>query len=219
MQRNKYILYQDSVEVKQQDEDALVDRILASIARTSQETFDLHRHAIRQEHAKSHGILKGELTVYKDLPEHLRQGLFAVPGSYPIIVRFSTAPGDIHSDRVPSRYGMAIKALGVSGPKADAADATRNQDILLVNSPIYFADTAEYWKVQQIIERQTGGPQEILAAVELFARGVGGEFQRMQIGEGALPARKWRAPIGAVGNFSLVGHVRLSLRLTSAPLK
>ncbi len=172
MQRNKYILYQDSVEVRQQDEDVLTDKILASIARISQETFEAHRHAIRQAHAKSHGILKGELTIYDSLPEHLRQGLFAAPGSYPIIVRFSTAPGNILSDRVPSRYGMAIKALGVSGPKADAADATRNQDILLVNSPVYFADTAAYWKVQQIIERQTGGSQEVLAAVEFVARGA-----------------------------------------------
>src|SRR4029077_8185314 len=57
------------------------------------------------------------------------------------------------------------------------------------------------------------------AAVELFARRVSGKFQRMQIGESALPAREWRAPIGTVGNFSLVGHVRLSLRSTSAPLK
>ena len=172
MQQAKYILYHDSVEVKQQDEDALTDKILASIARTSRETFEAHRHAIRQEHAKSHGILKGELTVYKDLPEHLRQGLFATPGSYPIIVRFSTAPGDILSDRVPAHYGMAIKTLGVSGPKADPADATRNQDFLLVNSPIYFADPAAYLKVQKLIEKQTGSPQEILEAVEFLARGA-----------------------------------------------
>ncbi len=168
--QHKYILYDPSVEIKQPDEDALVEKILKSIARINRETFELHRHAVRQAHAKSHGILRGELTIYDDLPEDLRQGLFATPACYPIIVRLSTAPGDIHSDRVPSSCGMAIKALGVSGAKADASDATRNQDFLLVNSPVYFADIAAYWKVQQIIEKQTGSPQEILAAVEFLAR-------------------------------------------------
>ncbi len=130
----------------------------------------MHRHAIRQAHAKSHGIVKGVLTVYGNLPEHLRQGLFAQPGSYPIIVRFSTAPGDIHSDRVPSSCGMAIKVLGVPGAKAEADDASRNQDFLLVNSPIYFADTAAYLTAQRIIEKQLGAPQGLLGLIEIIAR-------------------------------------------------
>ena len=172
MQQLNYVRYEPSVEVKQPDEDALAGNILASIARINQEVFDAHRHALRQAHAKSHGVLKGELTVYPDLPPHLQQGLFATPKTYPVIIRLSTAPGDILSDRVRSSCGMAIKALGVDGPKADPADATKNHDILLVNSPIYFGDVAAYWKVQQIIERQTGGPEEILAAVEFVARGA-----------------------------------------------
>ncbi len=167
-----YVRYDPSVEVKQPDEDALADKILASIARINTEIFDLRRHALRQAHAKSHGVLKGELTVYPDLPPHLRQGLFATPKTYPIIVRFSTAPGDIHSDCVRSNCGMAIKTLGVDGPKADPADATKNHDILLVNSPIYFGDVAAYWAAQQIIEKQTGSPEQILAAVEFVARGA-----------------------------------------------
>ncbi len=170
MQGDKYVLYDPSVEVRRPDEDELVEKIVASINRLNQETFDLHRHAIRQAHAKSHGILKGELIVYENLPRHLRQGMFAEPRSYPIIVRLSTAPGDILSDRTPSNCGMAIKALGVVGPKADPADSTRNQDLLLVNSPIYFPDAGAYLKIQELIERVTGEPEEILGAVELIAR-------------------------------------------------
>jgi hypothetical protein len=168
----QYVRYDPSVEVEQPDEDALTRNILASIARLNQEVFDFHRHAVRQAHAKSHGVLKGELTVYPGLPPHLRQGLFATPKTYPVIIRFSTAPGNIQSDNVPSNCGMAIKALGVAGLKADPDDASQNQDILLVNSPVYFGDVAAYWKVQQIIEKQTGGPEEILAAVEFIARGA-----------------------------------------------
>ncbi len=132
----------------------------------------MHLHAIRQAHAKSQGVLKGELTVYPDLPDHLRQGIFATPRSYPIIVRFSTAPGDIFSDHVPAHYGLAIKALGVAGQKAEADDDTENQDLLLVNSPVYFGDVAQYLKVQELIEKTTGDPEIILKLVEAIARGA-----------------------------------------------
>ena len=40
---------------------------------------------------------------------------FSAPGTYPIIVRLSTAYGDIRSDRIRVPRGMAIKVLGVSG--------------------------------------------------------------------------------------------------------
>ena len=46
-----------------------------------------------------------------------------------------------------------------------------------------------------------------LAAGKLLANGMSGKFERMQVGEGSLPARKRRTPIGAVGYLSLVRHV------------
>src|SRR5436190_1323541 len=95
-----YLTYSDSVEQLQPDEQTLVDNILASMMRVNRSVSDRHRHGLRDAHAKSHGIVKGELVV-ADLPAHLRQGMFAMPGIYPVIVRFSTAPGDLQGDRVP----------------------------------------------------------------------------------------------------------------------
>ena len=60
---------------------------------------------MRDAHAKSHGFLKGELVV-PELPEHLRQGLFARPATYSMVIRLSSAPGDIHSDTIPAPRGM-----------------------------------------------------------------------------------------------------------------
>jgi catalase len=68
--------------------------------------------------------LKGELTVDANLPEHLRQGIFADPRTYPVIVRYSTAFGDIRSDRIKSARGIAIKVLGVRGEKALPEDTS-----------------------------------------------------------------------------------------------
>lgn len=146
-------------------EEAIVEEVLASLERASKKTFDVSRHPVRQAHAKSHGVLRGELIVYDGLSGELRQGLFAQPAAYPVIVRFSTAPGGIYSDRISSNCGMAIKVFGVAGAKADPADASRNQDFLLVNSPFYFRDAADYLKAQRLIEKMAGASGPLVAVV------------------------------------------------------
>ncbi|WP_430913866.1 hypothetical protein [Methylobacterium sp. sgz302541] len=93
-----YLRYAPDVEVRDPNEDALTAEILDIMAATN-------RCAVRDAHAKSHGILKGELVV-PDLPEHLRQGLFSRPATYPVVIRLSSAPGDIHSDTIPAPRGM-----------------------------------------------------------------------------------------------------------------
>jgi hypothetical protein len=149
-----YLRYSDSIERMQPDEAELTELIVASMGRTNRKVFEKHRHAVRDAHAKSHGILKGELEVYPDMPQHLRQGIFAMPTRYPVIVRLSTAHGDLESDRIPSLYGMAIKVLGVAGNKVLPEDEGHNQDLLLNNLPIIpFGHVAAYWKVHQGLEK------------------------------------------------------------------
>lgn len=110
---NQYVRYSPSVEIKQPDEDRLTREILDSVAQQGQKVFDKHRHAMRGAHAKSHGGLKGELRIYDNLPAHLAQGLFRKPRTYPVMIRFSTAPGDIMPDGLSAFRGMAIKVIGV----------------------------------------------------------------------------------------------------------
>lgn len=84
----------------------------------------------RQFHAKTHGCLRGELVLDPpDLPS-VRHGLFAQPGRYPALVRFSNSIfGD---DRLPDMRGMAIKLRDVEGPVCDGAPDGQH-DFLLVN--------------------------------------------------------------------------------------
>lgn len=98
----------------------------------------------------------GHLIVSDDLPAHLRQGLFAAPGTFPVIARLSSAPGDIQRDRVPTPRGMAIKVLGVPGPIfCESPDPAPNEDWLLVNSPaIPFGDIGSYDQVQKLVENR-----------------------------------------------------------------
>lgn len=172
MPRDGYLLYEPSIEQPQPDELETIRTIVASIDRTNESSFAARHHAIRQQHAKGQGFLRGELTVYEDLPDHLRQGMFATARSYPIIVRLSTAFGDIRSDRIRVPRGMAIKVLGVIGPKALPEDNTTNQDFLLVNHKNYFADAAAYLSAQRSFELQPSTPDFVLRVVGLAARGA-----------------------------------------------
>lgn len=165
-----YIRYHPGLEVKQANEDATIDAIVESMLRVNTKVFDKHRHATRDAHAKSHGVLKGRLDVYDKLPEPLRQGIFAAPATYPVVLRLSTAPGDLHSDRIAAPRGMAIKLLGVQGPQLlPGREAARTQDLLLVNHPVIaFGHAAAYLKTQKLLEQHADDPEavrRILAAV------------------------------------------------------
>lgn len=169
--QEEYVRYAPSIEVTQPQEAELIKKIVRSIDKTCASSFARYHHGIRQAHAKSHGILKGELTVYADLPDHLRQGLFKTPRSYPIIVRLSTAFGALRSDRVRAGRGMAIKVIGVEGAKAlSESDQSDNQDFLMVNIPTYFANVSVYLKLQGIFEWVPIFPDIVLRVFMFGAR-------------------------------------------------
>jgi hypothetical protein len=118
---------------------ALIDT-LRSISET---TFAHSGHATRSVHAKSHGVLRGKVTVLPDLPPHLAQGVFAKPAEYDVAMRLSTVPGDIVDDIVSTPRGLAIKLIGVEGPRLPGSENDTTQDFVLVNGPAFGAPTAE----------------------------------------------------------------------------
>ncbi|UKT65617.1 catalase family protein [Pedobacter mucosus] len=158
---NSYIRYTDDVEVKQPNEDEDSHAVVESMARVNKIMFERYRHAIRDAHAKNHGILKAELEVYDNLPEHLVQGLFKQAKRYPVVIRFSTAPGMIEPDKKSSQRGMALKVIGVEGEKflPEEKDAI-TQDFLLVNYPIIPTGTVkDYLDQQKKVEEYINTPE------------------------------------------------------------
>ncbi|MGR6967771.1 catalase family protein [Geodermatophilus sp. URMC 61] len=149
-----YVRYRADLEQPFPDEEQVVSRIVGSMERTNHQVAAKHRHGLRDAHAKSHGVLAGELRIEPDLPAHLAQGLFATPRSYPVIVRLSTSIGDLRSDQVPVLRGLAIKVIGVDGPRA-VDDGATTQDFLLVNQPtLPFGTIGEYAELQKMLARQ-----------------------------------------------------------------
>lgn len=169
-----YVPFSESVEVHQKDEQRLTDQIVASVLRTNRVRFEKHQHAVREAHAKSHGLLVGQLIVNEGLPSQLQQGLFAARGSFPVIARLSSAPGDIQSDRIPTPRGMALKVLGIPGPMLNESPSpTPNQDWLLVNAPaIPFGDIGSYAQVQKLNENRADTAEILKLVAAKAARGA-----------------------------------------------
>ena len=117
--------------------------LIETLRSISETTFAHTGHATRSVHAKSHGVLRGKVTVLPGLPPHLAQGLFAKPSEYDAALRFSTLPGDVLDDHVSTPRGLAIKIIGVDGPRLRGSENDTTQDFVLVNGPAFGAPTAE----------------------------------------------------------------------------
>lgn len=180
-----YVRYTPAVEVRADNEDTLTTEILATMASTNRCAFERHRHAVRDAHAKSHGFLKGELAV-PELPDHLRQGIFARAATYLVVIRLSSAPGDIHSDEIPAPRGMAIKVIGIDGERLLPDDPGHNQDFLLVNIPVLtFGTIAKYRQLIGLLEKNAENPAFLQKALAYVAHSVETAVEAVGIEPGA----------------------------------
>jgi hypothetical protein len=163
------VRYSPSVEHLTADEAETTQGLVAVNRYINEKTFADGGHAIRSVHAKTHGILQGYLEVDADLPETLAQGLFAKPGRYPVVMRFSTIPGDILDDSVSVPRGLAIKIIGVEGERLDGSEGDVTQDLLLINGPAFGApNPKKFLSVVRLLARTTNrgqGLKKILSAV------------------------------------------------------
>ncbi|AUN29740.1 catalase family protein [Niveispirillum cyanobacteriorum] len=109
----------------------------------------------RDAHPKPHGCVAATFTVGDGVPASLRQGLFANPGAYRAVIRYS------NSNENPNRpdydkdgRGMAVKVLGSSErplpgtPLAVAPGAEPSQDFIMINFPTFLvAEPKDYEKL------------------------------------------------------------------------
>jgi len=167
-----FVPFSPSVEVKKHDEEDVFDELAATMRSISAVFQDRARHAYRPVHAKSHGLLKGMLHVYPDLPLPYAQGLFARPSDYGVIMRFSTNPGDILPDSISTPRGLAVKVLGIENrPMLPEHAAQSTQDFLLVNGPNFgVPDSTGFLKQLQLLAKHAGDSQSLKQLVSSAAR-------------------------------------------------
>ncbi len=135
--------YDPSMERPEKDEGETDNALVESMLKVNAKTFEDSGHGLRSVHAKSHGLLRGEMRVLDGLPAVLAQGAFARPGTYPVVIRLSTTPGDILDDSVSTPRGMALKIVGVEGARLLGTEGDVTRDFVMVNGPAFNAPTAK----------------------------------------------------------------------------
>ena len=133
--------FNPAMEHADDNEDETDQKLDAEMERIRETTFAHSGHATRSVHAKSHGLLHGTFTVNPALSLQCAQGLFAQPGRYKAVMRFSTLPGDVLPDSVSAPRGVALKVIGVAGERLAGSTEDTTQDFVLVNAPAFAAPT------------------------------------------------------------------------------
>lgn len=163
----------------------------------------------RALHAKPHAALRATLTVRDGLPAHAAQGLFAKPAKYNAYVRLSNGSAARQHDKEPDLRGLAIKLLGVEGPKV-LGEAT-TQDFLLIDSPtVAFKTPQEFVTFVKCIASPATAPFKLVGALGFRAFSLIAEVAKMAKGK-----RKslLDLPYFSVGTMTM-GPYAARLRLT-----
>ncbi|MGI4794782.1 MAG: catalase family protein [Janthinobacterium lividum] len=165
--------FTSSMEVPEENEAETNAGLIDQMNKISQTTFEHSGHAIRSVHAKSHGVVRGELSVLDALPPELAQGLFAKPGRYTVALRFSTLPGDILDDSVSTPRGLAMKVIGVEGARLPGTEGDVTQDFVMVNGPAFSAPTAaKFLGNLKMLAATTDKAEGLKKVVSAVARGT-----------------------------------------------
>ena len=178
-----FVPYTDSVEIIRPKEAQTFDEIAETMRDIAGKIGDRQRHTTRAVHAKSHALVKAELTIKNSLPEPLRQGLAAQPGSYGAVMRFSTNPGDILSDHISSPRGLALKIVGLEGETVPSHAGEVTQDFVLVNAKAFETKDAKgFLKNLKLLDKHANDSEAFKQVVSTTARlaenvleAVGGE--------------------------------------------
>ena len=167
------IPFTTSVERIEEDEAQSIAELIDTMRSINETTFRDSGHGYRGVHAKSHGLLSGELTILQDLPEPLAQSLFARTGRYPAVMRFSTTPGDVLDDSVSTPRGIAIKLIGVQGERLPGSENAVTQDFVMVNGPAFNKpDLKSFLKAVKLLAKTTDKAQGLKKIFSATLRGV-----------------------------------------------
>lgn len=175
--------YIPALECPEPDEAETTRGLIDTMGMISAVTTRDYGRAVRSVHAKSHGLLYGEITIAPGLAPELAQGLFAQPATFPLVMRLSTIPGDILDDRVSTPRGMAIKVVGVTGERLPGTPDDVTQDFLLVNGLAFLAsDARSFLRSARLLAATTDKVEglkvafsAVLRGTEKIIEGVGGQ--------------------------------------------
>ena len=165
--------YSPAVETPEPGEAETTAELIETLRGISETTYKDGGHALRSVHAKSHGLLEGQLEVLDGLPPQLAQGLFARPGTYPVGAAYLHHPRR-HPGRQHHRAARAGgQGHGGGGRAASGFESATTQDFLLVNSPSFAVPNARMFLASlKLLAATTDQPQILKKVVSTVLRGA-----------------------------------------------
>lgn len=184
--RSDPILYDPSVEHVDADERQTFADIGATMGSIRETTFANGGRPLRSVHAKAQGALRATLVV-DVLPDELAQGLFARPGRFDVVMRFSTSPGDVLDDRVSVPRGLGFKVLGVEGERLSGSEGDTTQNFVFADAPAFGAPSARAFlgnlkQLAATTDRAEGAKRALsatLQVVEKMVEAFGGKSAKL----------------------------------------
>lgn len=135
--------YQPGFEVLEDSEAKSQESLQYSLRQISEISYGQSSYSARSVHVKSHGLISAEMEIYDNLPAPFAQGIFAKPNTLPLVMRFSTVPGDILHDKTCTPRSLAIKVLGVEGERLPGSEEAITQDFLFVNGASFLSSSVQ----------------------------------------------------------------------------
>lgn len=183
----EYLTYHPAIEQPAADEPVVFDQLSRTMQHITRTMASRYRHAYRPVHAKSHGVLVGTLEILSDLPEPLAQGLFSLPGTHPVIMGFSTNPGDMLADTVSSPRGLAIKVLNVEGTKVANHAGETTQDFVCINADAFTApDPKGFLEQIKLFDKNLETPEGVKHVISVTARAANAVLKAVHLPSATL---------------------------------
>ena len=195
------IPFDPSFEVVPDDEAETQRGLTDAMLDIQRRTFTDTGYAHRAVHAKAHGYLKARFEVLPGLTTPLAQGLFAAPGAYDAILRFSTTPGDVLDDGVSVPRGVALKVLGVPGARLPGSETDSTQNYVLGNSPSFQVGTASaFLKQLKLLATTTGHAEPLKKAMSVLSRNANEALSKVGLKSATLTTLAGQAPTELLGD-------------------
>lgn len=183
--------YDPAYEVLDDDGPKRRENLQSTLRKISETTHRYSPISTRTVHAKSHGLIYGEMEIYDNLPAHLAQGMFATANKLPLVMRFSTVPGDILNDKLCTPRSLAIKILGVEGERLSGSEEATTQNFMFVNGSSFLSSSVQQFLSKlKILATTDNSPEfkqflsQILQSTSKLIDSLSGGRQRLLNSEG-----------------------------------
>jgi len=178
----------------------------------------------RAGNTKTHGLVRGELTIHDGLSHKLRKGLFAMPKTYRCWVRFSGPGPHVEPDIDDVGFvSISVKVMGVEGEKL-WDDEKFTQDFTAVCTPTFVTPNVranarlQYWSRRHLPAFYFLNPRS-LHILDMMMQGLWNETQTNPLGATYYSCVPYLLGPGQAMQYSFWPKTKVHKKIPRLPLR